>query len=229
MNHPTALFLLAAKQAEIKALQQLSTNCLLVTSISELVHQLQRERGISNIFLASGCELFALQRQQQLLQSVQAEQQLRTTLNKQYLQGEEPCHSSRLLSGISLALQGVDHLAGLREQIQQQKIAPLQATEAYSRLIAAWLAVILELPVFWSLYLTYCKPKNTQDRSGHGGLWAWLQDSLLLSWLSVYCCCNRRSNTALLYFWNLPQRSNSSSGTSWTSLQPQNNYASCEL
>lgn len=144
MNHPTALFLLAAKQAEIKALQQLSTSCLLVTSISELVHQLQRERGISNIFLASGCELFALQRQQQLLQSVQAEQQLRTALNKQYLQGAEPCQSSRLLSGISLALQGVDHLAGLREQIQQQKITPLQATEAYSRLIAAWLAVVLE-------------------------------------------------------------------------------------
>jgi hypothetical protein len=144
MNHPTALFLLAAKQAEIKALQQLSTSCLLVTSISELVHQLQRERGISNIFLASGCELFALQRQQQLLQSVQAEQQLRTALNKQYLQGTEPCQSSRLLSGISLALQGVDHLAGLREQIQLQKITPLQATEAYSRLIAAWLAVVLE-------------------------------------------------------------------------------------
>jgi hypothetical protein len=144
MNHPTALFLLAAKQAEIKALQQLSTSCLLVTSISERVHQLQRERGISNIFLASGCELFALQRQQQLSQSVQAEQQLRTALNKQYLQGAEPCQSSRLLSGISLALQGVDHLAGLREQIQQQKITPLQATEAYSRLIAAWLAVVLE-------------------------------------------------------------------------------------
>jgi hypothetical protein len=144
MNHTTALFLLAAKQAEIKALQQLSTSCLLVTTVSELVHQLQRERGISNIFLASGCELFALQRQQQLQQSVQTEQQLRTALNKQYLQGAEPCHSSRLLSGISLALQGVDHLAGLREQIQQQKITPLQATEAYSRLIAAWLAVVLE-------------------------------------------------------------------------------------
>jgi len=144
MNHTTALFLLAAKQAEIKALQQLSGSCLLVTSVSELVHQLQRERGISNIFLASGCELFALQRQQQLLQSVQAEQQLRTALNKQYLQGAEPCQSSRLLSCISLALQGVDHLAGLREQIQQQKITPLQATEAYSRLIAAWLVVVLE-------------------------------------------------------------------------------------
>jgi hypothetical protein len=144
MNHSTALFLLSAKQAEIKALQQLSANCLLVTSMSELVHQLQRERGISNIFLASGCELFAKQRQQQLLQSTKAEQQLRTQLTQQYLQAEEPCNSSRLLSGVCLALQGMDHLAELREQVGKQKLTPLQSTEAYSRLIAAWLAVVLE-------------------------------------------------------------------------------------
>lgn len=144
MNYPTAQFLLAAKQAEIKALQQLSANCLLVTSVSELVHQLQRERGISNIFLASDCEVFVVQRQQQLLQSTKAEQQLRTQLNQQYLQATEPCNSSRLLSGVCLALQGIDHLAELREQVGNQKFTPLQSTEAYSRLIAAWLAVVLE-------------------------------------------------------------------------------------
>lgn len=144
MNYPTAQFLLAAKQAEIKALQQLSANCLLVTSVSELVHQLQRERGISNIFLASDCEVFVVQRQQQLLQSTKAEQQLRTQLNQQYLQATEPCNSSRLLSGVCLALQGMDHLAELREQVGNQKFTPLQSTEAYSRLIAAWLAVVLE-------------------------------------------------------------------------------------
>ncbi|MDR6985400.1 hypothetical protein J2X32_004065 [Rheinheimera pacifica] len=144
MNPSTAQFLLAAKQAEIKALLQLSASCQLVTSISELVHQLQRERGISNIFLASGCELFARQRQQQLQHSTSAELQLRTALEQQYLHALQPCNSSRLLSDICLALQGMDHLPALREQIQQQKITPLQATEAYSRLIAAWLAVVLE-------------------------------------------------------------------------------------
>lgn len=143
MNPSTAQFLLAAKQAEIKALLQLSANCQLVTSISELVHQLQRERGINNIFLASGCELFARQRQQQLQHSITAEQQLRAALEQHYLHVAQPC-SSRLLSDICLALQGMDHLAELREQIHQQKITPLQATEAYSRLIAAWLAVVLE-------------------------------------------------------------------------------------
>ncbi|GAA0678120.1 nitrate regulatory protein [Rheinheimera tangshanensis] len=144
MNHPTAQFLLAAKQAEIKALQQLSETCLLVTRISELVHQLQRERGISNIFLASGSELFALQRQQQLVHSTKAEQQLRSQLTAQYLQATESCNSSRLLSGVCLALQGMDHLAELREQVGKQQCTALQSTEAYSRLIAAWLAVVLE-------------------------------------------------------------------------------------
>lgn len=144
MNHPTAQFLLAAKQAEIRALQQLSVNSLLVTSISELVHQLQRERGISNIFLASGCEVFVQQRQQQLVQSTKAEQQLRSQLTTQYLQASESYHSSRLLSGVCLALQGMDHLAELRDQVGKQQCTALQSTEAYSRLIAAWLAVILE-------------------------------------------------------------------------------------
>ena len=132
MNHPTAQFLLAAKQAEIKALQQLSETCLLVTRISELVHQLQRERGISNIFLASGSELFALQRQQQLVHSTKAEQQLRSQLTAQYLQATESCNSSRLLSGVCLALQGMDHLAELREQVGKQQCTALQSTEAYS-------------------------------------------------------------------------------------------------
>lgn len=144
MNHPTAQFLLAAKQAEIKALQQLSGNGLLVTCISELIHQLQRERGISNIFLASVSELFSQQRQEQLRQSTKAEQQLRSQLTVQYLQGAESCNSSRLLSGICLALQGMDHLAELREQVGKQQCTALQSTEAYSRLIAAWLAVVLE-------------------------------------------------------------------------------------
>ncbi|EJK2098994.1 nitrate- and nitrite sensing domain-containing protein [Vibrio cholerae] len=142
MNHQTTQFLLVAKQAEINALEQLSANCLLVTGISELVHQLQRERGISNIFLASGCELFAQQRQQQLLQTTIAEQQLRTQLTQQYLQAKDLCNNSRLLNGIALALLGLDKLAALREQISKQQLMPSQSTEAYSSLIATWLVVV---------------------------------------------------------------------------------------
>ncbi|MCP3127128.1 nitrate regulatory protein [Shewanella sp. KJ2020] len=142
MNYQTTQFLLAAKQAEINALEQLSANCLLVTGISELVHQLQRERGISNIFLASGCELFAQQRQQQLLQTTKAEQQLRTQLTQQYLQAKDLCNNSRLLNGISLALQCLDRLAALREKVSKQQLMPPQSTEAYSSLIATWLVVV---------------------------------------------------------------------------------------
>ncbi|MGL5391195.1 MAG: nitrate- and nitrite sensing domain-containing protein, partial [Shewanella sp.] len=142
MNYQTTQFLLAAKQAEINALEQLSANCLLVTAIGELVHQLQRERGISNIFLASGCELFALQRQRQLLQTTKAEQQLRTQLTQQYIQAKDLGNNSRLLNGISLALQGLDRLAALREQVSKQQLMPPQSTETYSSLIATWLLVV---------------------------------------------------------------------------------------
>ena len=41
-------FLLAAHRAEIDTLQHLQLNCDLVIRASELIHELQRERGLSN-------------------------------------------------------------------------------------------------------------------------------------------------------------------------------------
>ena len=49
----TKRFLLAAKHAEITVLEQLSSNCRIVIAVRELIHELQKERGASNIFLAS--------------------------------------------------------------------------------------------------------------------------------------------------------------------------------
>ena len=46
-------FFLAAKLAEIGVLRRLALNCELVGAISALVHALQRERGASNMYLAS--------------------------------------------------------------------------------------------------------------------------------------------------------------------------------
>ncbi len=144
MEQLTFSFWQAARQAEIQALKQLVCYGQLVSEISHFIHQLQRERGISNIFLASSAALFAKERRQQQQCCEQAEQQLRGLLHKFYRQTQTAAQHSRLLSHITLALQGGDHLAALRRQIQQQKVTALQATEAFSRLIAAWLAVVLE-------------------------------------------------------------------------------------
>lgn len=140
MKPLTERYLLAAQQAHISALQQLPASCALVGVVSELIHQLQRERGISNIFLASGSELFASRREQQLQHSAQAAQQLYDALSV-----PQQAAGSRLFSKVALALQGMDQLSTLRSQIATQQMTPLKATAAFSRLIAVWLAVVLEL------------------------------------------------------------------------------------
>ena len=56
-------YLVAARQSEIAELEQISRASSLVASMSELVHALQKERGLSNIFLVSG----GAQAQQSLL------------------------------------------------------------------------------------------------------------------------------------------------------------------
>lgn len=140
----TKRFLLAAKHAEIKALEQLSSNCQVVTSVSELIHQFQKERGMSNIFLSSGCERFAKKRLIQINASQQAEEILRSQLKAKYLAGDEMIGNMRLLNSITLALQGMDHISVLRYQIEHQQITALDSSQAFCRLIAGLLTVVFD-------------------------------------------------------------------------------------
>ncbi|KXI27268.1 nitrate regulatory protein [Paraglaciecola hydrolytica] len=140
----TKRFLLAAKHAEISALQHLASNCQVVSSICELIHQFQKERGISNIFLSSGCERFAQQRRVQIVESRDAEDLLRSQLLAKYLVGDEITGNMRLLNSVTLALQGMDHVGVLRYKVEHQAISALESTQAYCRLVAGLLAVVFE-------------------------------------------------------------------------------------
>lgn len=140
----TKRFLLATKRAEISALQQLASNCQVVTSVSQLIHQLQKERGISNIFLSSVNDRFSDQRNKQIEDSIDAEELLRSQLKAKYLHTDETLVNMRLLNVITLALQDMDHLSVLRHNIQQRKLTALLSTQAYSRLITGLLSVVFE-------------------------------------------------------------------------------------
>lgn len=140
----TKRFLLAAKHAELHALEQLTSNCRVVIAVAEVIHQLQKERGSSNIFLASSGERFAQQRLDQLHDSEAAELDLRSLLKSHFLHGNEHAADMRLLNSITISLQGMDNLELLRNSITNKDITSLQSTQAYSRLIAACLNVIFE-------------------------------------------------------------------------------------
>jgi hypothetical protein len=143
-SHTAEQFLLAAKRAEIRALQNLATTCQIVSGVSRLIHQIQRERGISNVYLASGGERFHDQRLAQAATVLQADQELRAMLRQHYLEDRLTEASPRLLSSAAFVLQGLDELALLRGRVERLGIEPAKMTRAFSRLIAGLLSVIFE-------------------------------------------------------------------------------------
>src|SRR5690606_30647762 len=76
----TLAFLVAARRCEIHDLEQLARSCELVQAVSELVHQLQGERGASRLYLASGGVRFGPERAARLAASRIAEAAVRTWL-----------------------------------------------------------------------------------------------------------------------------------------------------
>jgi hypothetical protein len=140
----TKRFLYAAKLAELKTLKQLSDNCHLVTVICDVIHEFQKERGLSNIFLASTGTHYTQRRLLQTRNSYRAQQRLMEILNKHYLESKQNTDNHRLLFSITLSLQGIDNLDRLRQSVEQQRISPLESTQAYCRLIGSLISIIFE-------------------------------------------------------------------------------------
>lgn len=136
-------FLVAARQHEMAALEQLGKACSLVVAMSSLVHALQKERGLSNMVLASGgaqgAELLAPQR-------LLADAQIANVRDELDRLGPHPSGGSgaRLCNAIAYTLQGVAALPALRAQVQAGQLTPVACTDAFARLIAGCLAVVFE-------------------------------------------------------------------------------------
>ncbi|HSV47492.1 MAG TPA: nitrate- and nitrite sensing domain-containing protein [Ramlibacter sp.] len=137
-------FLIAAKRCEIDALRQLALTSALVNVTGRLVHGLQRERGLSNLFLGSQGTRFAEPRQQQIAECQTTEAELRRCFDSLDTQAAHLGHGARLFSRIAYVLHGLDALPALRERIDSQAWTARDATEAYVRLIAGLLAVVFE-------------------------------------------------------------------------------------
>jgi len=136
-------FLLAAKQSELNGLQQLLISCDLVTKVAQLIHELQRERGLSNSYLVSGGQRFNNERNKELQASAVAENELRGALKQLNIKDCSPA-SSRLYSSIAFVLNCLNDMPLLREQITAQKLNATDNTQRFNRLIAGLLNVIFE-------------------------------------------------------------------------------------
>lgn len=137
-------FLVAATRCEITELRQLTLTSALVDATGRMVHELQRERGLSNLWLGAGGEGFAQQRVAQVARSAQAEAALRACFERLDTAPTHLGNGARLFSRIAWALQGLGALPALRELVATRALTPELSTEAFIRLIAALLAVAFE-------------------------------------------------------------------------------------
>ncbi|WP_326537658.1 nitrate- and nitrite sensing domain-containing protein [Pseudorhodoferax sp.] len=135
-------FLIAARQCEIDELEQLARTSALVDAVSRFAHALQRERGASNLLLASRGTRFADVLEALVHDSLQHEQQVRAAFDALDLSPMR--NGTRLFSRIAFVLHGLDTLPGLRARIGALALGPQEATAAFVRLIGGLLAVVFE-------------------------------------------------------------------------------------
>ncbi|MDY0926557.1 nitrate- and nitrite sensing domain-containing protein [Enterobacter sp. CFBP8995] len=133
-------YLRASRASEIASLQRLLRTGEQITAISELIHVLQRERGASNIWLCSAGRLFGEERVQRAAEVVQHERRAMAVLPK----AEAQPGYSRFCMLIATALQALDGLPPLRQQVQSRNITQAQAMEGFNHIICTLLNLVFE-------------------------------------------------------------------------------------
>ena len=137
-------FLVAARQCEIAELEQLALTSELVSTIGQLIHTLQKERGLSNVFLGPNGMHFNAQRRQQTIQCTQVEKNVRQHFDTLDTSTAQVRNNVRLFSRIAFVLHALDALPALRQRIESQALTPAESTAAFNRLISGLLVVVFE-------------------------------------------------------------------------------------
>ncbi len=137
-------FLVAARQCEIAELEQLALTSELVGAIGRLIHALQKERGLSNVFLGSHGTRFGEQREQQTAECTRVEQAVRERFNAIDTDSSQVRNGARLFSRIAFVLHALDALPALRLRVASQALTPAESTAAFIRLISGLLVVVFE-------------------------------------------------------------------------------------
>lgn len=137
-------FLIEARRCEIAGLQQLALTSALVNATGRLVHALQRERGLSNLYVGSQGKRWQTERTGQITQCEQLQSEVQACLDQLDTQSLQTANGARLFSRIAYVLQGLDALPRLRGRVAAGALSAQQTTAAFVRLINGLLAVVFE-------------------------------------------------------------------------------------
>lgn len=134
-------FLAGAKDSERTDMAQLHQLGQLIHLSAELQHELQRERGLSSLFLGSAGDRFGSAIREQVMLSQDAEHALRD--HAQQVLVARPGQAG-LLARMAAVLRGLDALPYLRERVLGLHWSADRAIEAYVRVIGELLCVVHE-------------------------------------------------------------------------------------
>ncbi|MFV8572138.1 nitrate- and nitrite sensing domain-containing protein [Marinobacter sp. SBS5] len=137
-------FLIASRQCEVRSLEYFLLMGRLVQSTGHLIHELQRERGVTSLYLGSEGQRFGGERAGIILQTSERLEMFYQALNDiQHELISQPV-SSPLLGHIASALHGLGQLEDIRHRIEKQTIESNTAVDWFSDTIYQLITVVCE-------------------------------------------------------------------------------------
>lgn len=135
--------IILAKIRHIEELERLVICTEFVETISEMIHQIQAERGASCLYLGSAGTRFGNERAEIVNHNMQIGHQFKQALQRHL--DANPQANAKQLTLISWILLGVDQLTTLRHQVTLQKISFSDCIQAFTRLIGSLISLIFEI------------------------------------------------------------------------------------
>ncbi|RPD98431.1 ANTAR domain-containing protein [Candidatus Pantoea deserta] len=133
-------YLQASRDSDIASLQRLLHTGQLIAALSELIHQLQRERGASNIWICSQGRLFVQERD--------AREQDVGIASQRFIEALPPATAhagdSRFCNLIAAALQALAALPALRHRLLAGESDQAQTMQAFDQIIRTLLNLVFE-------------------------------------------------------------------------------------
>jgi hypothetical protein len=137
-------YLLTARRCEIDELERLERTGELAGTVAAFVHALQRERGMSNIFVASHGQRFAAMRLEQGVECDALQAQAIACFETLAADPASVRNGARLFNRVATTLVALEGLPQLRKRIAGRAIGAHEATAGFVRLVAGLLAVVFE-------------------------------------------------------------------------------------
>lgn len=133
-----------ARRLKARDLRQLVMVGDAVSSVGGFVHSLQRERGVSNVYLGSGGQEFADRLAAAVKVSRADQASVCDVFDRLHDIASEAAFDARLFSRIACVIQSLETLDPMRERILAVSISASEATDYFIEVISSLLAVVFE-------------------------------------------------------------------------------------